>query len=263
MNRILTGILIISLILISGCVSTVNPVEPYDVIVSVAPVTMKEFEEQDIVVKVLNNATEAVDSVTVTSFEPFILVPSENLNIPAKTEETAFSVSINANVQAPGFKTAANTTMLTLSYASGKDDKGNPIIRTKSVPVQTTVLPDAKLQFVGFVKGIQNISEAEVTTWTIGKGENATITFSVKNEGNTTIDEDTLSVLVDIENKRIGTNKTITIGAAMARGGTSYTEGVVLPVLKDAPNGETDVLVTLLMGDKVIDSRTLLLRVRL
>lgn len=263
MNRILTGLLIISAILISGCVSTMNPVAPEDVIVNVAPITMKEFQQQDIVVKILNNATEAIDSVTVTSFEPFAVVSSGKLNIPARTKETTFSVSLNAKIQAPTFKSVADTTMLTLSYASGKDEKGNPVIKTKSVPVQITVLPNATLQFVGFVKGMRNLSEAEVTTWEIGKGENATITFSVRNDGKTTIDKNTLHVLVDIENKEIGSNKTITIGEGMAKGGTSYTEGVVLPILKNAPNGETGVYVTLLMDDKVIDSKTLTLKVRL
>lgn len=260
MNKILTSLLIISAILISGCVSTVNPVEPSDVIVNVAPVTMKEFQEKEISVNVINNATLPIDSVTVTSFDPFKVLTGGNVNIPAKTTR---GVILIAKVEAPGFTAVTGTTMLTLSYASGKDDKGDPIIKTKPVPVQTTVLPNAKLQFVGFVKGIQNISEAEVTTWEIGKGENATITFSVKNEGRTTIDETTLKVLVDIENKRIGTNKTITVGEAMARGGTSYTRGVVIPVLQNAPNGETDVIVTLLKDDNVLDSRTLQLKVKL
>lgn len=261
--RILAGLLIISMILISGCVSTVTPVDPAEIMVNTAPVMMKEFHEEDISVNVLNNATEPIDSVKVTSLDTFTVVSSGSVNIPARTEEGASSVTLGAKVQAPSFKTVTDAPTLTLSYASGKDEKGSPVIKTKSVPVLITVLPDAKLQYVGFVKGIQNISEAEVTAWEIGKGENATITFSVKNEGRTTIDENTLNVLVDIENKRIGTNKTITIGEAMARGGTSYTLGVELPVLKNAPNGETDVYVTLLMGDKVIDSRTLQLRVRL
>lgn len=260
--RALVFIIILAL-LISGCVSSVSPVDPSDVIVSVSPITMKEFQEKEIAVSVTNNASQAVDSVKVESFDPFSVVSSGSLNIPAKSKDTTFSASINAKIQSPGFKSVTDTTMLTLSYASGRDEKGNPIIKTKSVPVQTTVLPDAKLQFAGFVKGVQNITETEVTTWTIGKGENATITFSVKNEGKTTIDENTLRVFIDVAEKRIGTNKTITVKEAMARGGTSYTLGVELPILKDAPNGETDVYVRLLMGDNVLDSKTLALKVRL
>lgn len=262
MNRILTGFLIVSAILISGCVSTMNPVDPKDVTVDVKPLTMKEFQQKVITVKVLNNGTSAIDSVTVTSFDLFKAVASGTVNIPARVEQPS-SVSFDVKVEAPSFKTVTDTSMLTLSYASGKDEKGNPVIKTKSVPVQTIVLPNATLQFVGFVKGMRNLSEAEVTTWEIGKGENATITFSVRNDGKTTIDKNTLRVLVDIENKEIGSNKTITIGEGMAKGGTSYTEGVVLPILKNAPNGETGVYVTLLMDDKVIDSKTLTLKVRL
>ncbi len=256
-------LLIISTILLSGCVSTISPVSPEDVIVSVAPVTMKEFQEMDISVGVSNNATVAIDSVKVASMDPFTVLSGGNVNIPARTNEGQATVTLGAKIQAPGFKEVTNTTTLTLSYASGKDDKGAPVIKTKAVSVQTTVLPDAKLQFVGFVKGIQNITEAEVTTWTIGKGENATITFSVKNEGKTTIDKNTLRVLVDIENKQIGGNSTLNIGEAMAMSGTSYTEALVLPTVKDAPNGETPVYVKLLMGDNVLDSKTLTLKVKL
>ncbi|MCX9011490.1 MAG: hypothetical protein OIN66_10250 [Candidatus Methanoperedens sp.] len=260
----IAAFLIMSAILISGCVSTINPVSPDDVIVSVAPVTVKEFKETDLSVRVSNNATEAIDSVKVASMEPFSVLSGGNVNVPPKTKDGTSSVTLSAKVQAPGFKTAGNTTTMTLSYTSGKDDKGAPVVKTKAIPVQTTVLPDAKLQFVGFVKGIQNITEAEVTTWTIGKGENATITLSVKNEGQTTIDENSLKVFIDVAEKRIGTNKTITITEAMARGGTSYTRGVELPIRKDAPNGETDVNVKLLDNEgHELDSKTLTLKVKL
>lgn len=263
MKKMLTILLIISAILISGCVSTVNPVNPEDVIVKVSPITVKEFQEMELALDVSNNATEAIDSVQVASFEPFTVSAGGNVNIPARTKEGISTVTLDAKIQAPGFKDTRDTTTLTLSYASGRDKDGKPIIKTKTVPVQTTVLPDAKLQFVGFVKDPNSAMDAELTSWTLGKGGNATITFSVKNEGKTTIDENTLKVFVDIENKRIGGNTSLNIGEAMARGGTSYTEKVELPVLKNAPNGETDVIVTLLMDDKVIDTKTLQLTVKL
>lgn len=260
----LTAFLIMSAVLISGCVSTINPVNPDDVIVSVTPVTVKEFKETDLSVSVSNNATEAIDSVQVASIQTFSVLSAGNINIPPRTKEGPSWVILNAKIQAPGFKEVVNTTTLTISYASGKDDKGVPVVRTKDVPVQITVIPDTKLRFVGFVKGMQNLTEAEVTTWTIGKGENATITFSVKNEGKTTIDENSMKVFIDVTEKRIGTNKTITIKEAMARGGTSYTRGVELPIRKDAPNGETDVYVKLLDNEgHELDSKTLTLRVKL
>ncbi len=261
--RILSGMLVFLVILVSGCVSTVDPVNPDDVTVRVTPVTIKEFQEMDISVSILNNGSESIDSVKVASFDPFTVVSSGILNIPQRTKAGPGGAAVDVKIQGPGFKTDTKNSAMIISYASGKNEKGEPVIKTKAVPVQTTVLPDAKLQFVGFVRGPENRSEAEVTSWEIAKGQNATITFSVKNEGRTTIDKNTLTVLVDIENKEIGTNKTLTIREGMARGGTSYTEAVVLPVFKDAPNGETDVLVKLLMGDNLIDTKTIHLKVRL
>lgn len=144
--RILIYLLIISAIIISGCV--VKPVSPEDISVSVKPVIMKEYRDQDISISVLNNATEPIDSVKVVSLEPFTVLSGGNVNIPAKTKEGASSVTLNAKIQAPGFKMVTGTSTLTLSYASGKDDTENPVVKTKAVPVQITVLPDAKLQFV-------------------------------------------------------------------------------------------------------------------
>lgn len=263
MNKVLLGILIFSAILISGCVSTINPVSPEDVWPKATPFTMNEFLEKEVSVTISNNGSESIDSVKVISFAPFTVVSSGALNIPARTEDGPSQASVNVKIQAPGFKTDTSNTSIVISYASGKNEKGEPVIKSKTIQVNATVFPNAKLQYVGFVKGLANLSEAEVTTWEIGKGQNATVTFSVKNDGKTTIDKNTLKVLVDIENKEIGTNKTIVIGEGMAKGGTSLTEGAVLPVLKNAPNGETEVFVKLLKDDNVIDSRTLTLKVKL
>ncbi|MDP3105701.1 MAG: PGF-CTERM sorting domain-containing protein [Candidatus Methanoperedens sp.] len=70
-------------------------------------------------------------------------------------------------------------------------------------------------------------------------------------------------VVVEIDNKEIGGSDTFIIGEAMAKGGTSYTVAVVLNVKKDAPNGETPVYVKLFMGENLIDSKTLTLRVKI
>lgn len=257
--KIIVGLLIISIIIISGCVSTLNPVKSEDVIVSIKPLTIKEFQEQEIAVTVLNNATEAIDNARVASFDAFTVLSSGNVNIPAKTKDGTSSVTLTTKIQAPDFKSATNITTLTLSYASGKDENGNPVITTKAVPVQTTVLPDAKLQFVGFVESYE--VGPRLNTWALEKGKNATITFSVKNEGKTTIDKNTLKVVVEIENKEIGGSDSYVVNEGMAMGGTSYTSAVVLNVKKDAPNGETPVYVNLFMGDILIDSQTLTLKV--
>lgn len=263
MNKPIIYLLLVSIILLSGCVSTVNPVDPSDVIVTVPSIEMKEFQEKEIGVNVVNNATMPIDSVSVTSFETFKVLSGGNMNIPGKTNEQPASAMINAKIQAPGFREASNISTLTVSYSSGKDDNGKPITKTKSVPVQTIVLPDAKLQFVGFVKGLESIRESEVTTWEANKGDNVTITFSMKNDGQSTIDENILKVFVDVENKRMGNNNSVIIGNAMAKGGTSNTLGIQIQVPKNAPNGETNVYVTLLMGEKVIDSKTITLKVKL
>jgi hypothetical protein len=262
MNKPILYILIISTILISGCVSTVKPVDPSDIIVNVNPIEMKEFQDKEIAVNVMNNATASIDSVSVSSFEPFRILTGAVVNIPARTDSPS-SVIIKAKVEAPGFKDVTNTTTLTISYSSGIDDKGKPYIKTKSVPVQTVVLPNATLQFVGFVKGLDNLRDAEVNAWQASKGENVTISFSVKNEGKTIIEENTTKVYVDMGTSRMGTNSSLTIGNAMAKGGTSNTLGLQIQVPKDAPNGETEVIVTLKFGDKTLDTKTLKFNVKL
>ena len=138
------------------------------------------------------------------------------------------------------------------------------MIKARTVPVQITILPNASLKFVGFVESYEKRGVGtELNTWTLEKGKNATITFSVKNQGKTTIDKNSLKVVVEIENKEIGGNDTFVVGEAMAMGGTSYTEAVVLNIKKDAPNGETPVNVRLFMGENLIDSKTLMLKVKL
>lgn len=266
-NKALTSTVFVSLlimlsILASGCTSPAEPFDPANVIVSASPVIIKEFQEQDMVVQILNNATAPIDSVTVTSFGTFVLGAQNGINIPGKTDKP-FSASLTAKVQAPSFVSAPVTTILIISYASGMDEKGNPVIRSKEIPVETVVLPDAKLQFTGFTKGMDKLRNVAAETMQLNKSENATVTFSVKNEGKSTIDEETLRVHIEIENKRIGTNNSLVISEAMAKGGTSYTKGLQLPINTDAPNGETDVIVTLLMGDHVLDSKTLVLKVNL
>ena len=266
MNRIYIGLLILSVILISGCTSDtkpVDPVNPDNITVNSIYVSMAEYQEQDISVTIVNDANEPIDSVTVTSFGNFKVLDSEMLNIPGKTDDVAVALPLGVHFESPGYQIASNTTDLTISYASGRDEKGKPIVQTKTVPVETIVFPDAQLQLVGFVKDMQSLLESPVEKWELKKGENATLSFSVKNNGQTTIDENSLVVHYNVENERIGGNDSFTIQQAMAKGGTSYTRGLLVPVMKDAPNGETDVIVSLLYGDIVIDTEVLVLKVKL
>lgn len=264
MKKLLALTLLISVIFISGCASTIktsSPVSPEDLTVSIEPLVIKEFNEQDISVNILNNnSTQAIDSVSVSSFDPFTIVgPSSQINIPAESK-----AALSFRVMAPSFDKAEDILMLTLSYASGIDGEEKPIIKTKVVPVQTVILPDAKLQFVGFAESMDKLrASPTVSTWETNKGENVTVKFSVKNHGQTTIAGESMYVVVDIENKLIGGNSTVNITEAMAKGGTSYTRGTELPILKDAPNGETNVYVNLMKGDYLLDSQTLVLKVKL
>jgi hypothetical protein len=264
MNRIYIGLMFLSIILLSGCISEpVDPVNPDNITVSSIYVSMAEYQVKDLSVTIVNNANKPIDSVRVTSFGNFNVPNSNELNIPGKTDDVAVSLPLGFQIESPGYQTASNTTDLSISYASGKDEKGNPIVKTKTVPVETIVYPDAKLQLVGFTKDMQSLLDSPLEKWELNKGENATISFSVKNNGKTTIDENTLVVHYNVENERIGGNDSFTIKQAMAKGGTSYTSGLLVPVMKDAPNGETDVIVSLLYGDIVIDTEVLLLKVKL
>jgi len=262
MKKLLALMLLISVIFISGCTSTTktsSPVSPEDLAVSIEPLVMKEFNEQGISVDVSNNnSTQAIDFVSVSSFDPFTIVePSSQVNIPAKGK-----AALSLKIMAPSFD--QNTSMLTLSYSSGIDEEEKPIINTKVVPVQIVVLPDAKLQFVGFAESMDKLrASPPVSTWEAKKGENVTVKFSVKNHGQSNIAGDSMYVVVDIENKLIGNNSTVNITEAMAKGGTSYTRGTELPILKDAPNGETNVYVNLMKGDYLLDTQTLVLKVKL
>lgn len=262
MKKLLALMLLVSVIFISGCASTTkisSPVSPEDLVVSMGPLVMKEFNEQDISVDVSNNnSTQAIDLVSISSFDPFTIVgQSSQVNIPAKGK-----AALSFRVMAPSFD--KNTSMLTLSYASGIDKEEKPIVRTKTVPVEIVVLPDAKLQFVGFAESMDKLRDSPpVSTWEVKKGENATVKFSVKNHGQSTIAGDSMYVVVDIENKLIGNSSTVNITEAMAKGGTSYTRGTELPIQKDAPNGETNVYVNLMKGDHLLDTQTLVLKIKL
>ena len=70
-------------------------------------------------------------------------------------------------------------------------------------------------------------------------------------------------VVVDIENKMIGNSSTVNITEARMAKVELPIQGMELPVQKDAPNGETNVYVNLMKGDYLLDSQTLVLKVKL
>jgi hypothetical protein len=267
LNRmIFISLVILSVMLISGCTSepeAVVPVNPDNISISSIYVNMPEYKEQNVNIVISNNADKPIDSVTVTSFGNFGVDQSGTVNIPGKIDDVSSSASLSFQIRSPGFNVASDTTDLTVSYASGMDDKGKPIVRTKIIPVYTFVYPDAELQSVGFVIDMDNLLDSRMEIWELKKGQNTTISFYVKNNGKTTIDENTLVVSYEVENDRIGGNGSFTIQQAMAKSGTSYTLGLLVPVKKDAPNGETNVFVELWYKDQVIDTENLVLKVNL
>jgi hypothetical protein len=252
LKKFLAVILSIFVIFVSGCASTTKPaVSPENLNVTIESLVIKEFNEQDVSVLVFNkDSAQAIDSVSVSSFDPLKIVGSSSqINIPAGKK-----AAVSLRVMAPSFNGGENSSKLVLSYASGINEEGKPILKTKVVPVQTTILPDARLQFVGFAESMDKLLAAPpVSTWETEKGKNVTVKFSVKNHGQSTIAGDSMYVLVDIENKLIGSNASVNITEGMAKAGTSYTRGVQLPVLEDAPNGETNMYVKLMRGDYLLD----------
>lgn len=262
MKKFLAVLLSVFVIFVSGCASTTkSPVSPENLNVTVESLVIKEFNEQDVSALVFNkDGAQAIDSVSVSSFDPLKIVGSSSqINIPAGKK-----AAVNFRVVAPSFTESENSSKLVLSYASGADEEGKPILKTKVVPIQTIILPDARLQFVGFAESMDKLLAAPpVSTWETEKGKNVTVKFSVKNHGQSNIMGDSMYVLVDMENKLIGNSASINITESMAKAGTSYTRGVQLPVLKDAPNGETNVSVKLMKGDYLLDSQTLVLKVKL
>ena len=256
---------LLALVLISGCTTTIEPVDPVspeNVFLDASPVVIKEFQEQDISLRVTNNATQSIDSVMVSSYIPFTVTGTDSVNIAGK-EDTAQSSILNAKIMAPAFDTDVNDSAVTISYLSGADDEGLQMTKTKSVPVEVTILPDVKLQFLGFVADMDSLRTSAAETWELKAGDNATITFSVKNEGQSTIPGGLMTVVVDVDNKLIADQASMNITESMARSGTSHTKGFSIPVKEDAPNGETDVYVRLMYGDHILDEQTLVLTVKL
>jgi hypothetical protein len=262
-QKMIVIISLLALILISGCAEQeVAPVSPENVLITASPVIVKEFNEQDIFLKLANNATQAIDSVQVSDFTPMIVIGTNSLNVAGK-QQIAESSILSAKITAPAFDTDVNDSAVTVSYLSGTDENGLQITNTKSVPVEVTILPDVKLQFLGFVKDMDSLRTSASETWELKAGDNATITFSVKNHGQSTIPGGLLTVVADVDNKLIADHASMNITESMARSGTSYTKGFNISVKEDAPNGETDVYVRLMYGEHIVDEQTLVLKVKL
>ena len=102
MNRmIFISLVILSVMLISGCTSEpepVDPVNPDNISISSIYVNMPEFKEQNVNVVISNNADEPIDSVTVTSFGNFRVDQSGTVNIPGKKDDVSSFAAIPAKI---------------------------------------------------------------------------------------------------------------------------------------------------------------------
>ncbi|MEZ5336486.1 MAG: hypothetical protein R2741_15340 [Methanolobus sp.] len=251
-----------ALVLLSGCAEKqIDPVDPDNILVETASVTIREFNEKNVTVTVTNNDVQAINSVTVAEFTPLTVKESSSANLSGKKENTD-SFILDARIVAPAFETSTNGSAVIITYLSGMDEKGRPLQKTKSVPANIVILPDAQLQFLGFVKDKSSLRTNPEESWELEAGDNATITYSVKNNGQSTIPAGMLTIVAEVDNESIALNASNNFTESIAKSGTSYTKGLDLPVNEDAPDGETDVYVKLMYGNYTVDEQSLLLKVK-
>ena len=255
-------LVIFSVVAISGCTESTQVTEtmPEDVIIlKVSPIRLIEGESGTILVDVANNGSGSLEGLKIESLSGFSIGSNGSVNVPGKVMgEDKPTSQLSAMITAPGFKNVVPNSTLTLTYESNGD-------KIKSVEIPVKVLPGANLQFVGFAATEDRIRmdrDEEITT---KKAGTIYVTFSVRNDGQTTIDPGTLKVMVDVKEDSMGQDNEMTVDEGMARNGTSYTLSVPITVPDTAPNGETDVEVKLLtvMGHDVLDSKMLTLIAKL
>lgn len=250
---------------ISGCLgpSEVGETMPEDVLIlqiSPALIRLSEGETETINVVVANNGSGALEELRISSLSGFALGPSGGgRNVAAKKEgEEIPSVKLSTQVTAPRFKDAPSNATLVLTYKSNGD-------KMKSVDVPIKILPNAKLQYVGFAATEDRIRHDQEQTITTEKSGTIYVTFSTKNEGESTIDGGTLKVMVDVKEDAMGKDNESVVKEGMARKGTSYTLAVPITIPETAPNGETDVYVSLVTteDEEVLDGKIITLIVKL
>ena len=265
-NRILKFLVLCAVVLsvtVSGCLSPSEDAEtmPEDVLIlliSPGVIKLSEAKSATIDVLVANNGSGPLDELRISSLSGFT-VKSDSINIAAKKRGgTTPNATISALVTAPSFKDAPNNATLVLTYKSNGE-------KTKQVDVPVKVLPDAKLQFVGFASSKDTVMTEHVEKIKTKKAGIIYVTFSVRNDGETTIDTNTLKVMVDVKEDSMGQDNERIVSESMARKGTSYTLSVPITIPETAPNGETDVYVTLATteDEEILDNKQIILVVQL
>jgi len=256
-------LIVFSVVSISGCSETTDEATetlPEDVMITnISPIIIKEGKSDKILVNVANNGSGTLEVLKIQSLSGFGIGSNGAINVPGKVlGEDKPTTLLSAVVMAPGFKDVSPNSTLTLTYKSNGD-------KVKKVEVPVKVLPNAKLQYVGFAATEDRIRMDHDEKITTKKAGTIYVTFSVKNEGQTTIDPDTLKVVVDVKEDSMGQDNEMAISNGMALNGTSYTLSVPITVPDTAPNGETDVEVKLLtgLGHDLLDSKMLTLVAKL
>lgn len=249
---------------LSGCLDPGQGGEtmPEDVqILQISPSELKVSEGKSTAISVLvaNNGSGPLEQIHISSLSGFSVSSNDGRNIAVKKSgETLPNATLTALVTAPSYKDAPTESTLMLSYKSNGE-------KTKNVEVPVKILPDAELQFVGFAASKDTVATEHLEKITTKKAGTIFVTFSVKNNGDSTIDVNTLKVLVDVKEDSMGQDNQRIVSDAMARKGTSHTLSCPITIPETAPNGETDVTVTLVTSDggEVLDSEQITLVVSL
>ncbi|MDY6965854.1 MAG: hypothetical protein SVM80_07790 [Halobacteriota archaeon] len=266
-GRILKGLVLCVVVIaaiVSGCLSPPQEAEtmPENVqILQISPAVLKlnEGNSATINVEVANNGSGPLEDLRISSLAGFGIRSNASRNVATnKKSEEKPTATISALVTAPSFQGVPPNVTLTLTYISNGE-------KSKSVEIPVKVFPDAKLQFVSFAASEDRIRYDYDEKITTKKAGTIYVTFSVKNEGKTTISGDNLKVMVDVKEDTMGQDNEKIVGEAMALNGTSFTLSVPITVPVTAPNGETDVYVTLVTAQdtEVLDSKKLTLIVQL
>lgn len=238
----------------SGCASTDEAVTDSDIVIKAYPIVAKEGDTVAVPVIVTDlNPNCPIYAVSIRDVTGLQLIErnTEGGILPGDT------VKIECTVEAPDVDNApSNATIKIASMVTA--DYTNKI--TKEVTVPVTILPD-----VGFLDAKLTAKSATVNAQNleVTKGSDVYVVCTVKNFGNSNIDEKTLWVKASVENEEIGGNTSAWIENSMTYEGVSEEKRLKLHVKDDAPNGITKVILQVKIGNDVIDEKQLSLRIKL
>lgn len=241
--------------MVSGCAGNVAEiVRDNEVVVKIDPITIPEYTEKNVSVIITNmNQTYPIYAVSVRSVSNLALVERNQVGgiLPGDTVKIEFKVKAGA---------VGSTDTTTIRLSSIVSPDGNGVV-VKDITVPVTIAPNVKLEMSGLTTTDPEGPIAPAIM--VGRGYPVYVVYQVKNYGEYTIPEKTLWVRATIKNQAIGGNRSAWIYESMAFAGTSSRSYIPLDILDDAPNGQTDINLQLLMGNAVIDEKKLVIKVAL